>query len=187
MPALFVGPPSWWVGRVSMAVTFFPPHSGSVHPLQTPCPREVPAERSRLRYLAHAGAPYAPSDGRVPVPAPAEQWVRPWQCRVPAEPVWTETAESWQRRCRSRSYTSRHSHGSDRHRNASVGGIVAHWHSHSAGNADHWDADAVPATGCWRYRPSNPLSENRLSVPPSVQSIPDMRHAILARLHVGST
>jgi hypothetical protein len=106
-----VGTATWRVAGIAMGRAFFPPRSGTIRQPQTPCPSSPRLARYRSGASARAGATYAVACVTSLTHGLSAPWARLSRCRAAAGPAWRGVGGSWQRRCSSGAYNSRHRRG----------------------------------------------------------------------------
>ena len=117
MAFALIGTSTWRVTGIAMGRAVFPPRSGTVRRPQTPCG----ASHQRVRYYsgpsARAGATCAVACAASPTHGLSARWVRLSPYRAAGGPAGRGVGESFQRRCWSAAYSSRHTRGNGRPEN----------------------------------------------------------------------
>jgi hypothetical protein len=145
VPFALVGPPPGRVRRIRMGRAFFPPRSGTVRRPQTSCQSSPRLVRCCSGSSARAGATCAVACGTHPTRGLSARWVRLSPCRVAGGPAWLGVGGSFQIRCWSRVYSSRHTRGNGRQGSGPAAGRVGARDYDSEGMQTHPDAGDAPA------------------------------------------
>jgi hypothetical protein len=124
VPFALLGAPAWRVGGIATGRACFPLRSGTA---RLPQRRWRTSRRSALcrsGWFGCAAAGYGVVCVTGPTRVQGALWARLWRCHAAAGPAWLGVGGSFQKRCGSGAYSSRHTCGNGRQESRPAAGRV---------------------------------------------------------------